>query len=154
MCIRDRVGDATRCKFTDCHVVDVTITGAGNCGGFVGNAVSSSFESVSYTQLVMIPTWVPLNPMELKYCPIRGHKLPRGQYMKKYNIHLFRSLPRCISQSIFFSLTAIYSISDKPPANNNHTNILEVEILLIVAIRTFIMYFAVLLAIRLSLIHI
>ena len=41
------VGDATRCKFTDCHVVDVTITGAGNCGGFVGNAVSSSFEYCS-----------------------------------------------------------------------------------------------------------
>ena len=41
------VGDATRCKFTDCHVADVTITGAGNCGGFVGNAVSSSFEYCS-----------------------------------------------------------------------------------------------------------
>lgn len=40
-------GDATRCVFTDCHVVDVTITGAGNCGGFAGNAVSSSFEYCS-----------------------------------------------------------------------------------------------------------
>ena len=41
------VGDAYRCIFTDCHVMDVTITGAGNCGGFVGNAISGSFENCS-----------------------------------------------------------------------------------------------------------
>lgn len=41
------VGDAYRCIFTDCHVTDMTITGAGNCGGFVGNAISGSFENCS-----------------------------------------------------------------------------------------------------------
>ena len=41
------VGDAYRCIFADCHVMDVTITGAGNCGGFAGNAFSGSFENCS-----------------------------------------------------------------------------------------------------------
>ena len=32
---------------------------------------------------VTVPTCVPENPMELRYCPISGHKTPSGQYIKK-----------------------------------------------------------------------
>ena len=41
------VGDAYRCAFTDCHVTDVVITGASNCGVFVGNATNVTFNNCS-----------------------------------------------------------------------------------------------------------
>ncbi len=40
-------GDVYRCEFKNCHADGVTITGAGNCGGFVGAANGGTFEDCS-----------------------------------------------------------------------------------------------------------
>ena len=65
---------------------------------------------------VMVPTWVPLNPMELRYCPMSGHIIPRGQYMKKYKNALRKSLFLFIVIPASFKTN--YSISNKISANN------------------------------------
>ena len=109
---------------------------------------------------VMVPIWVPLNPMELKYCPISGQSTPIGAYVKMYIILYFLLLFNCFTS--FFR----NSISKEITVHNINIEIKKIKVhgvsmdvqypnnsirrktLLIVLIRTMLIYAVVLVAMR------